>query len=136
MIGEFLKETLMSERKNLTNYLFLFFSTLTILSGCGTSPEQRRAEENQRVQAQRAKYEWQVNFCRKKGITPQDSSFRACMDWAKAEQDLQAAQAARCAPNWFGVASAFAQPQLGGFGASAGSASQELARQQSANGCN
>lgn len=121
---------------NSTKCLVLFSSMTIILSGCGTSPEQRRAEENQRIQEQRAKYEWQLNFCRKKGTTPQDPTFKSCMDWAKAEQDLQAAQAARCAPNWFGVASAFAQPQLGGFAASAGNASQELSRQQSANGCN
>ncbi len=119
-----------------SKHFVLFVSTFAIFSGCSTSPEQKRAEETQRIQAQRANYDWQVNFCRNRGIVPQDSSFNACMKWAKAEQDLQAAQAARCTPNWFGVASAFAQPQLGGFAASAGSASQELARQRSVNGCN
>ncbi|MEY4277666.1 MAG: hypothetical protein RI975_932 [Pseudomonadota bacterium] len=114
----------------------ILFIASTMLSACGSSPEQRWAEENQRIQTQRARYDWQVNFCRKKGITPQDSSFTACMNWAKAELDVIDARAARCSPNWFGVAGAFAQPQLGGFAASAGSASQELARQQSANGCN
>lgn len=118
-------------------FRFSFIAAISLLvSACGTSPEKKRAEEYQRIQAQNEKYEWQVNFCRTKGISPQNPSFKACMDWAKAEQDLQAALAARCAPNWFGVASALAQPQLGGFAASVGTASQEMSRQRSANGCN
>lgn len=121
------------------NLRYLRFSSLLVvalISACASSPEQRRAEEYQRLQDQRAQYQWQVDFCRNKGITAKDSTFSACIDWAKAEQDLQAAQIARCSPNWFRIAGAFAQPQLGGFTASLGSANQELARQRDVNGCN
>jgi hypothetical protein len=119
-------------KKYRNSYLVLI---LALISACAISPEQRAAEENRRMQVQRAKYQWQVNFCSDKGITPQSTSFNSCLDWAKAEQDLQAAQAARCSTNWFAVSSAFAQPQLGGFASSLGSASQELAKQNDRNGC-
>lgn len=87
------------------------------------------------MQVEADKYQWKVDFCRKKGVTAQHSSFDACLRWAQSTLDVQAAEAAKCAPNWFAISAALAKPQLGGFSASVGDASKEMARQQNANGC-
>ncbi len=114
---------------------FFFVIFVVLLTACATSPEQQRAEQNQRKQAEEAKYQWKVDFCRKKRITAQHPSFDACLRLAQSTLDVQAAEAARCAPNWFAISAALAKPQLGGFSASVGDASKEMARQQDANGC-
>lgn len=52
---------------------------------------------------------------------------------SKAQEDYASALEQRFAqPNWFNVAAGFAKPQLGGFLASIGSASQALGEQQEA----
>jgi hypothetical protein len=114
---------------------FFFVMFTALLTACASSPEQQRAEQNQRQQAEAAKYQWKVDFCRKKGITSQHPSFDACLRLAQSTLDVQAAEAARCAPNWFAISAALAKPQLGGFSASVGDASKEMARQKSTAGC-
>ena len=119
----------------LSHLRFFFIIFAALLTACASSPEQKRAEQNQRMEAEVAKYQWKLDFCRKKGFTTQHPSFDACWRLAQSTLDVQAAEAARCAPNWFAISAALAKPQLGGFSASVGDASKEMARQQNANGC-
>ncbi|MDE1892568.1 MAG: hypothetical protein KGI13_08760 [Betaproteobacteria bacterium] len=112
--------------------LILSVNIIFLLSGC--SSYQAKVAE-QRRQLEQSNYEWKKQFCLNKGIQPNDNNFNACMNLAQAQLNYNNARMQRCQTNWFGIASAFAKPQLGGFGASLGSANEEMARQKEANDC-